>query len=309
MRAWAAAAVLSWLVAAGASAAPPAPGDSARRIAWAGEERSYLLHVPPRLADPLALVVVLHGGGGNARAVMLQTGFSDAADLHGFVAVYPNGSQGTFASLFAVGRPKFLVWNGGSCCGFASEHRIDDVGFVRAVVADVERELPIDRRRVYATGISNGGMMSYRLACEASDLFAAVGVVSGALVTPSCAPAEPVSVVHFHGDADHYVPLAGGAGRLTPRGYAYPPTESAIAFWRAADGCGAEPSESTPRPGVHLRSYGDCRSGTEVAFYLIDGGAHSWPGGDRVSVILPEVSQAIPATPVIWDFFASHPKR
>jgi len=299
-------AVLVWLAAAPVLAAP-GPGDSARRIAWAGEERSYLLHVPPQLTEPLALVVVLHGGFGNARATMTQTGFSDAADLHGFAVVYPNGSHGTFASLLAVGRPKFLVWNGGRCCGFAAEQRIDDVGFVRAVVAEVERELPIDPRRVYATGISNGGMMSYRLACEASDLFAAVGVVSGALVTPRCAPAQPVSVIHFHGDADSTVPLAGGPGRLTR--VAYPPTAKTVAFWRAADGCSAEPRESTPRPGVHLSVYGDCRAGSEVELYRIEGGGHSWPGGDRLSLVLPEASQAISATPVIWEFFASHPKR
>ncbi|HXX48687.1 MAG TPA: PHB depolymerase family esterase [Myxococcota bacterium] len=301
-----AAAALLWLAAASAGAGP-VPGDSARRIAWAGEERSYLLHVPPHLAEPLALVVVLHGGLGNARATMLQTGFSDAADVHGFAVVYPNGSHGTFASLLAVGRPKYLVWNGGRCCGFASEHRVDDVGFVRAVVAEVERELPIDPKRVYATGISNGGMMSYRLACEASDVFAAVGVVSGAQVTPRCAPAEPVSVIHLHGDADSYVPLAGGHGQLTR--VAYPPTAQTLAFWRAADGCSAEPRETTPRPGVHLSVYGDCRAGSEVELYRIEGGGHSWPGGDRLSLLLPESSQALSATPLIWDFFASHPKR
>ncbi|HTO71192.1 MAG TPA: PHB depolymerase family esterase [Myxococcota bacterium] len=291
-----------------ARAAELGPGDHPRTLRFAGEERSYLLHVPPKLAEPLALVVVLHGGGGNARATMVQTGFSREADLAGFVAVYPNGSHGTFASLLAVGQPKFLVWNGGSCCGFASEQQIDDVGFVRAVVREVEVALPVDPKRVYATGISNGGMMSYRLACEASDVFAAVGVVSGALVTPGCAPAQPVSVVHFHGDADDYVPLAGGPGKLSPRGFAYPPAEAALAFWRQADGCAEAPAEATPRPGVHTRVYGGCRAGTEVAFYRIDGGKHSWPGGDRLSVVLPDVSDAIAATPVIWDFFTTHPK-
>jgi polyhydroxybutyrate depolymerase len=305
----AALALLLGLCAFSATAAPPAPGDSAHRLTWRGEERSYLLHVPPHPAQPLALVIVLHGGGGNARAAMAQSGFSDAADANGFVAVYPNGSHGTFASLLAVGAPKFMVWNGGSCCGYSVEHQIDDVGFVRAVVAEVERALPIDPARVYAAGISNGGMMSYRLACEASDLFAAVGVVSGALVLPSCAPRDPVSVVHLHGDEDGYVPLRGGPGHLTPRGFAYPPTAKGIGFWRKADGCTAEPEESTPRPGVHLSVYGGCRAGTEVALYVIEGGKHSWPGGDRVSVLLPEVSDAISATPVIWQFFATHPKR
>jgi polyhydroxybutyrate depolymerase len=256
----------------------------------------------------LPLVVVLHGGGGNAWVTRTQTAFSEEADWRGFAVAYPNGSHGAVASLFSLGKAKFLVWNAGSCCGWASENGIDDVAFVRAVVADVARELPIDRKRVFATGISNGGMMSYRLACEASDVFAAVGVVSGALVSPDCAPKEPVSVIHFHGTDDSYVPLGGGPGRLTPPGFEYPPTASAIAFWRAADACDPMPSVSAPRPGVRLAHYAGCREGSAVDYYELDGGKHSWPGGERLSLLLPSASQAIAATPLIWEFFATHPK-
>ena len=293
-----------------ALAGTAAAGDVERRLTVDGRERSYLLHLPPTSGsgEPLPLVVVLHGGAGNAWAIRKQTGFCEEADWRGFAVAYPNGSHSAVASVMLLGQAKFLVWNGGSCCGWATEHAVDDVGFVRALVEDVARQLPIDRKRVFAAGISNGGMMSYRLACEASDVFAAVGVVSGALVSPGCAPRKPVSVIHIHGTADTYVPLRGGPGRFTPPGYEYPPTASAIAFWRAADGCDSAPSLSSPAAGVRLTRYQGCRGGAAVDYYELEGGGHSWPGGDRLSLILPPVSHAIAATPVLWEFFATHPK-
>jgi len=280
-----------------------------RSVEVAGVVRTYLLHVPPGAAAgaPLPLVVVLHGAGGNARVVSRETHFSEEADWSGFVAAYPNGSDGATASVWPAGQP-LLTWNAGHCCGWASQRRVGDVAFVRAMVEAIAREVPIDRRRIYAAGMSNGGMMSYRLACEASDLFAAVGVVSGALVTESCAPSEPVSVIQIHGAADSVVPLGGGPADFVAPGYAFPPAASAIAFWRAADGCGATPRESRLGPGVRLSRYEHCRAGSAVDFYVLDAGKHSWPGSGRVSVILPPVSETVAATPLLWQFFASHPK-
>ncbi|MFI5316653.1 MAG: alpha/beta hydrolase family esterase [Myxococcota bacterium] len=291
-------------------ASPACASDQLHTISVAGVERSYVLHVPPPAVSgaPLPLVLVLHGAGGNGRIIAQQSGFSEEADWRGFVAVYPNGSHGAVASAFAFGQPRFLVWNAGLCCGWAAEQRIDDVGFMRALVAEVSRRVAIDPRRVYAAGMSNGGMMAYRLACEASDVFAAVAVVSGALVAPGCAPSQPVSVIHFHGTADDIVPIEGGRGILTPPGRGYPSAESAIAFWRAANGCDPAARDSAPRSGVRRTRYTGCHEGSGVDYFVIDGGKHAWPGGDRISVILPPVSPAISATPAIWEFLASHPK-
>jgi polyhydroxybutyrate depolymerase len=280
-----------------------------RTIRVAGVERSYVLHLPPTGSSggPLALVLVLHGAGGNARVIEQQTGFSDEADWRGFAVAYPNGTADEGAEAPSPGRPRLRVWNAGHCCGIASEREIDDVGFLRALVEEIARELPIDRRRVYAAGLSNGGMMAYRLACEASDSFAAVGVVSGALVTP-CAPSEPVSVIHFHGTGDHIVPILGGPGWPFRRGFSYPPAETALELWREADGCSGAPQNASPSPGVDLRRYAACTAGTGIDYYVLEGGKHAWPGGDGRSSLLWPIAKPLAATPVIWEFFASHPK-
>jgi len=295
-----------------AGAAPRASAaDLVRKIEVGGLTRTYRLHLPPgsRSGSPMALVVVLHGGGGNGSLEDKHTHFSAEADAQHFIVAYPDGTGRRRPFLNAMGRPGFLTWNAGICCGYAMEHHVDDVAFFRAMVAAIGRDVPVDPHRVYATGISNGGMMSYRLACEASDLVAAVGVVSGVVVDQPCKPVSPVAVVHIHGDADQNVPLAGGVGRKGVSGTHYPPVQQSIDLWVAADGCGAAPVAATPAPGVTLRDWRGCRDGTEVAYYLIAGGGHAWPGGTQMAAFLDKPSTAMAATPVIWQFFAAHPKR
>ena len=293
-----------------AAAAPAAAADLLRKVEVGGLERTYRIHLPRAVKPgaPAALVIALHGGGGNGRSTDRQTRFSAEADRQGFVVVYPDGTGRARPFLGAMGRGGFLTWNAGGCCAFAMEHRIDDVGFIRAMVAAIEREMPIDPHRIYATGISNGGMMAYRLACEASDLVAAVGVVSGVAVAEPCQPGSPVAVIHIHGAADQNVPLAGGVGAKAVTRTNYPPVERSIAFWAGADGCAARPRVSQPTAGVTLRDYAGCRAGTEVAFYVIAGGGHAWPGGAQMASFLDKPSTAMSATPAIWAFFAAHPK-
>jgi polyhydroxybutyrate depolymerase len=302
-------AIAAVLVMAAAICASASAADLVRTIKVDGVERTYRLHVPPgKPAQPMALVMVLHGGGGSGATTDKHTHFSAEADKQHFIVAYPDGSGRTRPFLNAVGRGEFLTWNAGDCCAYAMDHRVDDVAFLRAMVAAIARELPVDPRRVYAAGISNGGMMSYRLACEASDLVAAVGVVSGVVVTRPCAPASPVAVIHIHGSADQNVPLAGGVGPKARTRTNYPPVQSSIDLWAGADGCAA-PAASEPAPGVTLRDYRGCRAGTEVAYYLIAGGGHAWPGGTQMASFLDKPSTAIAATPTIWEFFAAHPKQ
>ena len=271
-----------------------------------GLRRSYVLHLPrgDESRSPLPLVVALHGGGGNARASARQTGFDDEADRDGFVVVHPNGTGETRPLLNAMGKGLF-TWNAGTCCGYAKEHGVDDVAFIRAVVRDVERRVAIDGRRVYATGTSNGGMMSYRLACEASDLFAAIGVVAGAQTVAPCRPAHPVSLIHFHGMADENVPFAGGVGRNAWDKAPKPPVMDAIEFWARTDGCRSA-AERSKNGVVETVRFTGCREGTEVVLNLIEGGGHSWPGGRRMLAILDPPSDAIAATPTIARFFMAH---
>jgi polyhydroxybutyrate depolymerase len=194
-----------------ASATPTPPGlpigESLRNLAWAGRERSYILYVPASVNwnQPVPVVFVFHGGTGNAGNAMLMTGFNQVADQHGFLLVYPNGTS-------RLSEEKLLTWNGGACCGYAQEKNVDDVGFVRTIVTALQAQVNLDSRRIYATGFSNGAILSQRLACEAADLFAAIAPVSGTLNFSPCQPSRPVSVIEFHGSADQNILYTGGYG-------------------------------------------------------------------------------------------------
>ena len=264
-----------------------------------GMPRSYTLHLPPAAkgGDPLPLVVVLHGGGANAAAAVTLTGFSAEADAEGFIVAYPNGT----------GRPKptaetagLFSWNAGNCCGSAMRQDADDIGFVRALVAEVGRQQAVDRHRIYAAGFSAGGMMAYRLACEADDIFAGVAVVSGAILVPSCTPSHPVSVIDIHGTDDDAVPIDGTPEQESYARAKFPPVRESVAFWAAFDGCGAQPVTRATVLGIREEEYPDCRAGTAVRFDVVEGGIHAWPNGTA--------TPGLTATPHIWRFLADHPR-
>ncbi len=302
--------IVSACIAAPATAGAPAaaPGDSTHSLEVGGRTRTYLLHLPPAILNrqPLPLVIVLHGGGGNARGAARMTGMSQAADREGFVVVYPNGN--------GVLTDVLLTWNSGNCCGYALNQNVDDVGFLRALIERLASELAIDRRRVFVTGISNGGMMAYRAGCELSDRIAAMGPVAGALNLETCRPADPVSLIVFHGTEDQYVLYEGGPTR---RGFSGPdrvdrPVSYAVSFWTQHNGCTVGP-EREERGNVLRETYRGCRDGTAVVLYTIRGAGHAWPGGTSgLSLggrLGDEPTQDISATDVMWEFFAAHPKR
>ena len=273
-----------------------------------GLDRTYIVHVPAALPKgPVPLVVVLHGGGGSAAGAAKQTHFDAESDAGGFIAIYPNGTGRSRLLMRRADRQGFYTWDAGNCCGYAQENGVDDVGFIRALVAQVEQDYSIDPKRVYATGISNGGMMSYRLACEASDVFAAVGVVSGLIEAPACSPTAPVSVIHFHGAADENIPLAGGVGAKALEKEHHKPVQDSIDFWAKADGCPA--AARSEQGGMHVQAYASCKDGTAVMFYIIEGGGHAWPGGEQTAFFLDKPSTVVDATAEIWKFFEAHPKQ
>lgn len=285
-----------------AAAAQVEAGDHWRSLSFGGGERRYLVHIPPSYdgRSPVPLVMVLHGGGGNAESAVRMTGFSDKADREGFIAVYPNGTGRL--------RDRVLTWNSGNCCGYALDQRVDDVGFVRALIREVEETYRIDERRIFATGISNGGMMSYRLACELADLIAAIGPVAGALNVESCAPSVPVGVVAFHGTADMHVLYEGGEPRkkIDPHSRTDGSVAYAMDFWVRRNGCSASQRQTTG--SVTVETYADCRAGTGVTLYTVKGGGHAWPGGQRGSAAGDPPTRELSATDAMWGFFARHPK-
>jgi polyhydroxybutyrate depolymerase len=281
------------------AAAPPALAGEPRTLQAGGVTRRYFLYLPStwHRGRPAPLVLVFHGGGGRASGIAPHTGFSRLAEREGFVVAYPQGLNGR--------------WNDGR--GYAATH--DDVGFVRALLDTLGRELAIDPRRVYATGISNGAMFAYRLACDLPGTFAAVAPVAGAMpadLAPACAHTQPVSVLAFQGTADPLMPYFGG-GVARRRGRVLS-AERSIAFWATTSGCAGapvmtdEPDRVSDGTRVRRTAYGTCREGRSVELYTIEGGGHTWPGGPPVGGAVGRVTREIDATPVIWAFFAGHPK-
>ncbi|HEY7634909.1 MAG TPA: PHB depolymerase family esterase [Gemmatimonadales bacterium] len=299
--------VLALVLLQNAGAAPTpalaqsAPANQSRSLRVGDMSRTYFLHVPLTLdrSRPAPLVLVFHGAGGRGVGFARHTGFSKLADEQGFIAVFPDGIR--------------RRWNDGRSSGPSQ----NDVGFIRSLLASLTAEFAIDPRRIYATGISNGAMFAYRLACDLPGVFAAIAPVAGALpaeLAPRCTQSEPLSVVAFQGTADRFVPYAGGAvGRRRGRVLS---AEETMAFWARAEGCSLnavsdlEPDRE-PGDGTKVRrsEYPGCSHSRELVLYTIEGGGHTWPGGPSVArLVVGRVTRDIDATATIWDFFERHPK-
>jgi polyhydroxybutyrate depolymerase len=277
------------------------PGDKPGQLTVGGRERAWLVHVPPRYdgKTSLPVVIVLHGGGGSSLGAARQSGMSLKADKENFLAVYPDGTGPL--------KNRLLTWNSGNCCGYAMKSNVDDVAFIRAMLDRLQRDYTVDAKRVFVTGISNGAMMAYRLACEMSDRIAAIAPVSGAQ-NVECPRAGPVSVIIFHGTKDQNVLLDGGE---PTKHFGPPRTDRSVAyaasFWAARNGCAGRPQQQQT---AILRTdvYTGCKGGTGISVNIVENGGHSWPGGERMSAVLDEPSRQVSATDLMWTFFAMHPK-
>jgi polyhydroxybutyrate depolymerase len=277
-------------------------GLTTRNLTHDGNERSYLLYVPANFeaSESAAVVFAFHGGGGNADYMVGVSKFNEIADEEGFLVVYPNGSGRRGDSL--------LTWNGGTCCAYAQQKNVDDVGFVRAILADLQTITNIDPKRVYATGMSNGAIMSYRLACEAADVFAAIAPVSGTLNYSPCEPSETVSIIHFHGTSDSQVPYNGGVGPESIVGVDFTSVQDSLDFWVSFNGCDSQP-QTNSFDVIQHQVWEGCADSSSVELYTIDGGEHAWPGNDRPGWAGgDEPTQALSASQLIWEFFEAHPK-
>ena len=279
------------LLAALLAAASRATATKTLSIMVHGGARTYLLHIPAN-HDPhkrMPLVLVLHGATQSPESAERMSGMSELADREDFLVAYPRGTG------------RLPTWNSGNCCGYALNNTIDDVGFIRALIDELQRDYPIDPRRVYVTGISNGAMMSFRLACELSDKVAAIAPVEGAQ-NLECPPSSRVSVLIFHGTADRLVPFDGGSTPFQVGGQrADTPVMETLAFWVKEDGCSSAPQREETSE-VHTTIYAGCEDGTGVQLYAIQGGRHMWPG-TRLS------GNDVRATDIMWAFFEQHPKR
>ncbi|MCI0705850.1 MAG: polyhydroxybutyrate depolymerase, partial [Ignavibacteriae bacterium] len=262
--------------------------DIGHSITVSEQERSYLVHLPSVYdgKTALPLVIVLHGGGGNAENAARTSRMSKKSDTAGFIAVYPKGTNRFFKS-------RLLTWNAGNCCGYALDSGVDDVGFIRAMLGQLQRDYGHDTTRVYVTGMSNGAMMAYRLACKLSDKIAAIAPVAGAMNFEPCAPSHPVSVIAFHGTEDNHVLYEGGVPRKQADSHPRidQPVSHAIQFWVGHNACATRPERSESND-VEVERYANGIKGTEVVLYTILGGKHSWPGGTRGWIFGDEPSSA-----------------
>lgn len=263
-----------------------------------GLNRTYLLHLPPGYSgtNPLPLIIAMHGGFGSAANLQNQSGLSQKADLENFIVVYPEGVQSGLLNI--------RTWNAGWCCGPASDQEIDDVGFINALLDTLIENYAVDTNRIYATGMSNGGFMSYRLACELSHRIAAIAPVACAMSLTSCPAARPVSIIHFHSYEDISIPYQGGVGDGVSNHY-NPPLDSILHAWSIKNGCNPITEIVTDNDQHTFVQYTHCECQSEIQLHISRDGGHSWPGGEQ-TIIGDPVSQYIHANDLMWAFFKSH---
>ena len=306
-------ALLLALASPAAAAARLAPGNHDLSLTEgtgkAARARTFIVHVPPAAGEstPLPVLVAFHGGGGNATGFQKYAGLDAIADREGVVIVYPDGTG-------RVGR-RLLTWNAGGCCGSAQTDRVDDVGFAFAILKKLAADLPLDPARVYVTGHSNGAMMAYRMAADASERIAAVAAVAGMMVVERFAPAQPVSVLHIHSVDDPRALYRGGLGPPFPGTDVrsrHASVEGGLARWMIVDRCDAEPRVADSRRGspgrvghtAELLVYEPCRTDAVVAHWKLTGAGHGWPGhaSPLPERIMGQDPAVIDAAEEIWKF-------
>jgi polyhydroxybutyrate depolymerase len=263
--------------------------------------RPFDVFVPTTYAQgtPMPLVILLHGFGASGAIQEAYFQLQGLAESRGFLYVHPDGT------LNQIGR---TFWNAtDGCCGVASD--VDDVGYVLSIIDQVSADYSVDPKRVYVMGHSNGGFMSYRLACEASDRIAAIASLAGAtyLDQAACAPSEPVSVLQVHGTADETISYEGD--QLPFMVSAFPSARQTVSTWAQYNSCGATatPAETgldidqvLPGPETATETFDGCPSGIDVSLWTIEGGSH-----------IPNIATATTPYPLsegIIDFLLAHPK-
>lgn len=275
-----------------------------------GLERTYILHVPPAAGEPLPLIIVLHGGGGTGRKMQVELGFDPYADQRGFYVAYPDAYQ-------QPGERKTTHWNDGRGTLESSLAGIDDVKFLVIMVDDIAAQVPLDKSRVFVTGASNGGMMTYRLGCETGGVFAGFAPVIANIPEPifdSCSASAPLKFLAINGDADPLVPFNGGevCGKVLSifceGGFVKSQPES-LAKFAAANNCELAP-QSVILPNVvddgtsvEEQTYANCAGGAQVKAYVVHNGGHTWPPLESQAESSGNSTGNLDATRLIVEFF------
>jgi polyhydroxybutyrate depolymerase len=279
-----------------ASVAPTPSIGQERTITVGSLERQYLVYVPTSLdrSKPSPLVIYLHGSGQTMGAAERTTELSVQAEQQRFVVIYPQGLGGALTSVQAT-------WNYG-CCSAAFDQKVDDLGFMRQIIQKTTADLPIDPDRIYLAGFSAGATMAYRVACEAPQLLAAVGAISGGLANSTCSPPADLSILEIHGTKDELSPYGGCAPTTTRCGnpiLTLPAVEPMMARFRELLGC---PTPTIVPDGPVTRTTASpCRGGTEVTLITAEGGVHTSPLGSATSGTMASAD-----VPAVLKFLFAH---
>lgn len=300
------------LVLAGCSAAAqqaPAAGKlTEETVEHEGRARRFLVH-DFSIAKAAPVVIVLHGGGGHPENAVSMSQMDVVATREHFIAVYPGGTGGMPGG-------RLLTWNAIHCCAYARENKVDDVGFIRKVIDSLIADGRADPRRIYVTGMSNGGMMTHVLAREMPDRIAAIAPIVGALFGDEPAPKGPVAAVIFVGQLDTTVPAAGGPlGGFTAglgrraEDHDVAPDITQADYWAKANGCGTPVESFDKQQKLVEISWDKCASGKPVHFYRVADNGHAWPGGKAGRAEGDQPTQDFNASEVMWRFFKANPKQ
>lgn len=273
-----------------------------QRLEHGGRQRSYLVHDYSR-GGKAPLILVLHGGGGNAENAVRMTGMDRIAARERLMVVYPNGTAGRDGG-------RLLTWNAGHCCASAMTTGVNDVGFIAALIDRLVNDGRVDRSRVYVTGMSNGAMLTHRLGRELSTRIAAIAPVVGAVFGDEKPPAAPVPAIVIVGAEDDVVPGQGGPlrlrGILGARPAADRPVAPALeqaAYWAHANRCGEPVQRRTM--GSTMTEWTSCASGAPVVLHRVERNGHAWPGGEPGRRGAAQPTASFDASDEIWRFFAS----
>lgn len=258
------------------------PGNHYATISSGDYDRFFIIHIPPEYQSGVAIPVVFnfHGRTSNAFDQQRYAGFDFAADKYNFIVVYPQ----------AMGAP--TTWE-----DLPIESEVDDVRFIHELILYLEKNLNIDSQRIYATGISNGGGMVNRLACDLADKFAAVASVAGAYYYwDICEPSRPIPVLAFHGKKDNIIPFEG---TQSDEFVELPNILEWAAAWAERNGCSREAVQSSDAGIINRDAWENCIDGADVILYSLTLEGHHWPLG-----VFEETKSA---NDIIWEFFLAHP--
>lgn len=288
------------------------PGDYNFSLQHGGLTRNYKVYAPPSYDKEIStpVVIYLHGGGGSMRAAF-RDGVDKYSDKFGFLLAVPAGT--------GIYKYKLLTWNAGGwntksgkvekCCGYAAENNIDDVGFIEKMIDEIKQNFNIDEKRIYSTGISNGGIMSYTLACQLSDKIAAIATVAPPGTPKKCPVSKPVPVMHIHGTADPCTPFNGGIGGgcLGSKKYEMQSAQEMVDIWKKINGCLSDSQPSYNKGKASCITYQGCKNGADVEFCTVDGMGHTYSSGvqylsiDKIGPVSYDIS-----FDQIWEFFKKH---